>query len=699
MPVSTIHSWQKAPFIRLSWPLALGILLQHEFSLPLLSGYIFLLISTLTLLFFFTIPFLLRYRYSLVSGIAISFLFLSLGIIRSYQKNICNDPGWFSNHYRSGSAMIVSIEEPPIEKPKSFKAEGRCKKLIKDGAEWNINGKLIIYFKKNSDQLIPAYGSVIIFKKPLQEIRSSGNPGAFNYRRYALFHGITHQVYLEKNDYEIIFPHDANRFKLFLYRVQKNVLSILRENIQDENVCGLAEALLIGYKDDLDKSLVQSYTDTGVVHIIAISGLHLGLIYWLLGLLFKLFNRNKKSNWLRAAWIISGLWLFSLLAGGQPSILRSAIMFSCITIGESFGRKGSIFNTIAISACILMWLDPFVLWDPGFQLSYAAVLSIILFMKPVYNWFYFRNKFIDQVWKLNAVTISAQILTIPICFYHFHQFPNYFLFTNFVAVPLSSLIVLAEIFLCAIYWMPFIAGLTGHLITLMIRFMNTWIERISHLPFPVWSGIQLNISQVVLLYVLIIALSIGILEKKKSTIGIAAIAILLFFSSRSAQFIKRDRQQKIIVYNVPGKTAIDFINGSKSFYTGDSLLITDLFLYQLYLRPARILYRFHQVDSLPGLFRSNYYTSFHHLNILQATAPFQVGKTDPLATIDLLIISGKSPISLSDLIGKIRIHQVILDSSVPTWKSQILKKTCDSLRIPCFDVNNEGAFVFDIPGS
>jgi competence protein ComEC len=217
--------------------------------------------------------------------------------------------------------------------------------------------------------------------------------------------------------------------------------------------------LLIGYKDDLDKTLVQSYSNTGVVHVIAISGLHLGLIYWLLLKLFWPLQKRRDLKWLRPILIIAGLWLFSLLAGMQPSVIRSAVMFTCIVLGETWTRKSSIYNTLAFSAFLLLFINPYWLWDVGFQLSYIAVLSIVIFMQPIYNWFYIKNKALDFIWKLNAVTLAAQILTVPVSIYHFHQFPLSFMFTNFVAVPLSSLILLGEIVLCVVSFIPIVAFL------------------------------------------------------------------------------------------------------------------------------------------------------------------------------------------------------------------------------------------------
>jgi competence protein ComEC len=181
--------------------------------------------------------------------------------------------------------------------------------------------------------------------------------------------------------------------------------------------------------------------------------------------------------------IISGLWLFSLLAGAQASVLRSAVMFTCIVLGKNFLRSSSIYNTLAVSAFMLLCYDPFWFWDVGFQLSYAAVLSIVIFVKPIYNWFYIRNKILDFIWKLNAVSIAAQLLTTPFSLYHFHQFPSFFLLSNFAVVPLSSIVVLGEIFLCSTFFFPFVASISGKLLSKFIWIMNSYIERIEALPY------------------------------------------------------------------------------------------------------------------------------------------------------------------------------------------------------------------------
>ena len=697
MPHFYVAPWKKAPFFRLLIALMAGIIVQWQAQINLTTLWSVLIACLLIITSFFFIPFFARYKLTWINGIVICILFFSLGALLAWYKDIRHNDHWFGKVYKENDALIVTLSEPTVEKTKSIKANAIVSFIIRDTAEVvPVKGEIILYFKK--DSLLPSlgYGSQIIFKKPLQEIKNSGNPGGFNYKRYSLFHGVTHQVYLKPDEFEVLNGKKEKWLKSILYSVREKVLGILRKNIKSEKEMGLAEALLIGYKDDLDQSLVQSYTNTGVVHIIAISGLHLGLIYWLLRLLFKPLQKRKKIKWLRPLFIITGLWLFSLLAGAQPSVLRSALMFTCLVFGEGLTKKSSIFNTLAFSAFILLCINPYWLWDVGFQLSYAAVLSIVIFMRPIYNWFYIKNKVLDFLWKINAVTIAAQILTVPLSIYHFHQFPNYFLFTNFVAVPLSSLILLGEILLCAISWIPVVAMLAGKLLEWLIRIMNTWIERIESLPYSLLDGLQISILQTLLLFVVAAGAGYWLIERSKKSAIIGLVALLAFSIFRSASFIKAKQQRKIIVYNVPQRRAIDFIEGNKYLFTGDADLLADDFVRNFHLKPARILYRIAPANLLSSLIIDSNYLSFNKTNILLIDSSISFQHSESKLTIDLLVISKNSRLYISKLAASFDIQQIVFDGSAPFWKLNYWKKDCDSLHIPYHDVNEKGAFVMNL---
>lgn len=221
---------------------------------------------------------------------------------------------------------------------------------------------------------------------------------------------------------------------------------------------GIAEALLIGHTNDLDKDLVQAYSNTGVVHIIAISGMHLALIYGLLVWLFARIPLVNKSKIAQVVLILCCLWLFSLLTGAASSVLRSAVMFTFIAVGKNLSKQSSIYNSLAASAFVMLCYNPYFLWDVGFQLSYLAVIGIIIFQKSIYKWVYIKNKWVNKIWQLMAVSLPAQVLTFPVCIYYFHQFPNLFLITNIIAVPLSGVILFAEIGLVAFSWVPLLGN-------------------------------------------------------------------------------------------------------------------------------------------------------------------------------------------------------------------------------------------------
>ena len=204
--------------------------------------------------------------------------------------------------------------------------------------------------------------------------------------------------------------------------------------------------------------MVQAYSNAGVVHLIAISGMHLALIYYFLLWIFARIPVIKKSKFTRLILVLGCLWFFSFLTGAPASVLRSAVMFTFIAIGNSFDKKNSIYNSLAISAFVLLCYDPFMLWDVGFQLSYLAVLGIVIFQKYIYNWLYFKNKIFNLGWKLASVSLAAQLLTLPICIYYFHQFPLLFLLSNMIAIPLSTVALWGCISIIAISPIP-VAGI------------------------------------------------------------------------------------------------------------------------------------------------------------------------------------------------------------------------------------------------
>src|SRR2546423_4271386 len=360
-----VYLWKSAPFIRLLLVLTGGIVLQWylQTTFFFLSGC--LVVSASVILTYSLLPIALRYKYSIVNGISIHLLIITTGALLTQINDIRNDKNWIGHLHTDNSFIIATLQEPLVEKANSFKALANMEVISNGTINRKAKGKILLYFKKDSVPTYLHYGSKIIFLSPLQTIKNSGNPGSFDYKQYCLFKGITHQAYLTLDNYRLLSQKETNDFWRFIYRSQDVVVKNIRNNIKSNKESGMAEALLIGYKDDLDKSLVQSYTNTGVIHIIAISGMHLSLIYGLLLFFTRPFKKQKYLNGLGVLIVITGLWAFSMLTGAQPSILRSAVMFSCIALAGLISRRTTIYNSLALSAFVLLCYDPFWLWDAG----------------------------------------------------------------------------------------------------------------------------------------------------------------------------------------------------------------------------------------------------------------------------------------------------------------------------------------------
>ena len=689
------YFWKKMPFVRLIIPFIAGILIQwiSNFS-PLIllavGGFIAIIIFI-----FFWLPFGVKYTYRWLPGVSINLLLIITGAFIIHNKDIRKKPGWIGNYSLDSIALLATIKEPLVEKAKTYKAEASVE-AVNINSKWkDATGNVIIYFSKDSSLPEIKYGSQVLFYKLLQQIKNSGNPGNFNYKQYNAFQDIYHQVFLKSSEYVITKTTRKNVFDKWLFDVRFAVIKTLQKYVKGDHEAGVAKALLIGYRNDLDKDLVQAYSNTGVVHIIAISGLHLGMIYVALVWLLRPFKRTKWIRWVKPVVILGVLWIFTLLAGGVPSILRSAVMFSFIVLAETIDRKSSIYNTLAASAFVMLCINPYYLWDVGFQLSYAAVISIITFAKPVYNWFYIKNKIIDFFWKLTSVTIAAQILTLPIIFYSFHQFPNLFLITNCIIVPLSSVILFAELALLITTLVPVVAKFVGIVTSSMLAFMNGFIEWINNFPFAVYDGIQNNLGETILLYVFIIGICYWLLNKNKPALFVGLGSMLIFVMIDSYENIILKHQQKVIVYNVPQHNAIDFISGKEYAFVGDADLQNDDYLRNFHLKPSRTLHRIHPANSIKSLYISYPFIQYQGKRILLVDKPFKFQNRFKIP-IDLIIVSHNPRVYISELVKVFDCKQYVFDASNSTYKINQWKKDCDSLHLRHYSTPDEGAFELNL---
>lgn len=683
---------KQTPFIRLAAALIAGILFQYLYPHQVIIDISVLFILILLLLTLSRQTVQQKFKYRFLSGKGLYVLTACLGSIVMRYQNITHHPGWVG-HYNTDSSLLLllTIREVPVERKKTYKALATVDAVTKNGKWLPARGKVWVYFRKTgyflqTSGLHSISGKQVLVRKVLQPIVPIRNPGGFDYAAYCARQNIYHSIYLAPHDYRIIDTHHHNNT---LARVQQYILTVFRSYIPTKPSAAIAEALVIGYKYDLDEDLLDAYRNTGVIHVIAISGMHLGLIYGMLIWLTSFFQKRKVLRWLRLSCILFAIWGFTLLAGAGPSILRAAVIASCLLVGNCVNRKTNNYNTLAASAFILLCYDPFYLWDLGFQLSFAAVLSIMLFAQPLYKSWYCSFRPLRWIWQLCSVTLSAQILTTPIILYHFHQFPNLFLISNLVIVPLSSFILYACLLLLAVSPLPILASITGKAVDWLLYGMNEWILLLDKSNIAVTPHIQLTFVQMITCYAIIICITAWYSLKRTGwLIGSLAATVIFLTIYVNRQFhIRKDRH--LIIYQVPGHALTEVSSGGKYLsLVPDSLPAST----EKMVSNSRTLFGAFWRDSIrnttnhPFLLLENIKVVFIHQ---QPSAPV----SNQRLTANLIVIQGNPTLSLHSLSQYFDCRLYVFDSNNSLWKIRKWKKEADSLHLRHHSIPDQGAFV------
>lgn len=219
----------------------------------------------------------------------------------------------------------------------------------------------------------------------------------------------------------------------------------------------VAAAILLGYDDELPPELRQNYVTAGSMHVLCVSGLHVGIIFLVFSTILSFLDKyGAVFKILKFCILLLIMWTYAFIAGLAPSILRATIMISFIVIGKIIKRNGVIINSIAASAFVILAIEPEDLFNIGFQLSYAAVIGIVVLQRPIYNVFYIKNKILDKIWELTSVTLAAQFATAPFTIFYFNQFPLYFWLSNLFMTPLSTVVIIGGMIMLLVSFIPYL---------------------------------------------------------------------------------------------------------------------------------------------------------------------------------------------------------------------------------------------------
>jgi competence protein ComEC len=485
------------------------------------------------------------------------------------QQQDPSSPNWYGHVQQPIFGYTAVVTAPLAEKKKTYRTTVELTEVMLPGRlRKRVTGKMLIYVSKKGG-ILPSEGDLIHFNGKRNVIQNSEVPGRSDLRKGLARQNIYDQIFLDSGFYSIqkkSFGEGSE--KKNIEKIRHWIVRHLQNSIGQSRESALAEALFIGYREDLDPELLQAYANTGVIHVIAISGLHLSLIYSLLASGLQLVMGRKKNSVIYLALILMGVWSFSLIAGCGPSILRAAVMFSLGTAGPFLCRRNQPLNHVLASAFVLLGIHPQWLFDLGFQLSFGAILSILFFYPLLFRSLYLKNPLFLAIWKLAAMTLSAQVLTFPVLLFTFHQWPIYFFITNLVAVPLSSLLLVGILLLCGAAPFPALASVLGNGLHQGIYLLNSWVIFWEHRPFSILGPIPFSGFQASWVYILIATACILFSTRKRLLFYLPLIAIFGWVSNRNLEWWKTSQQKKLVVYPTPAGVLIDIYIG----HTGYSYL-------------------------------------------------------------------------------------------------------------------------------
>ncbi len=578
------------PMVRILLPFMAGIIVCVSISASTQISFLLWISLLLLSLVAGFIPFKkFRFVQRWLFGVLISgFLFIS-----GYNSVLLHKEILRSDHFskiQTKGTFIATVNEPLQEKDHSFKTILRIRGLKKGNTINNAGGRILTYFAKDSLKKPPAEGSTIVFSADMQEISPPQNPGAFDYRKYMATNNVYHQLYLNNSSWKLLEkPQGINLFRT-AHKVSKKFVSILSMNGLKGKEFAVASALLLGQKDMLDNETRQAYSGSGVMHILCVSGLHVGVIYIIISFLLGFMKKTRCQIYLKMALILITIWSYALLSGFSPSVMRAATMFSFISIGNASRRYVHIINSLAVSAVVLLLIDPLMISNIGFQLSYLAIIGIVFINQPIAYLWKPTNRIAEYIWGLMAVSIAAQIATAPLAMLYFHQFPTYFIPANLVAVPISFLAIYAGLSVLVTSFIPVVSNILGVITNFLLFLLNYCVAFIEHLPHSVLHIHSIFNTEAILAYMILASVLLLLYLKRKEFIFITLGLMLLLSVRITFMEILRKEQQRIVFYNSGKQSAVGFIDGKQQTLLADSVLITDKTANKFQLDGARILY-------------------------------------------------------------------------------------------------------------
>ena len=437
------------------------------------------------------------------------FLFLELGFF-SIRISNTKPHDFLNNEIHEVQCKIIEL---PSGDKKWNKGVAQIQQIFRESQKPFVSKQKLLFYTDKETSLKLGQGDIILVKSQIQKINNKGNPGEFNASYYWGSKDTYYLSFFTNSDFSVILNSKVRIKDVIKDKILKN----LKKHVSKKHL-GIVQALFLGDKSSLEQETRYSFSAAGAMHLLAISGLHIGLFIWIIFGFLRLFSKFIRRN---AALIIAliFIWLYAYLIDFPPSVLRSVLMFSILSLGYFIRGIKNQLNILLFSATILLLINPMYLLDIGYQLSYSAMLGITLCYRGISQSIRFTNSFLNFFWGATALCLSAQLFTFPACLYYFHQFPNYFVLTNLGIVIFAGIIVGVGGAFIILSQLAFLPEKIAYLLSILLALLITFIEWVEHLPGSLSKGFMLGEIELVLLILCCFGLYWNLIHKRRLLLG------------------------------------------------------------------------------------------------------------------------------------------------------------------------------------
>ena len=698
-----MNDYAKYPFVRMLIPFAMGIwccVCLPAFRISL-STLVIIAVALFALCAVATFV-LKSYRSNWLFGSIMACYLLIAGYALTRVHEAETQKEYYRNYESDARYYVARVYEYPTERENSIRTVLQLEYQFGDSLPSRpISGKVMAYFPKSDSAFALRYGDLIAIPAPIREVTPPKNPEEFDYRAYLMRKGITGQTYLKDEDWLDLQINNANPLYAFSYRFRDVLLASLQRSGLSDNEFGVAAAILLGYDDNLADEVRQSYVAAGSMHILCVSGMHVGIIYLLASFLLGFLNRKKWQKILKQVLLLALIWFYALIAGLSPSILRSTLMITFVVFGGLLRRKGFAINSIAASAFILLCVNPNNLFEIGFLLSYSAVVGIVVLQKPLYNLLYVKNKLLDRAWEITTIALAAQIATIPFTLFYFNQFTTYFWLSNLFMTPISFIVVISGMVLLLVSWIPYVNVLVGYLVWGAVYVMNWIVSWVEHLPFSIVKGLYVSEFEFAMLLLAFLLLLLTVTLRKRRLIVPLLSTLLLMMISITVRLYQSDSQKGMTMFSLRNHTAIDFVRGGEHLLLADSALMVDESSVDYSMKGVwakRHLSSHPQTICFEDDYENEYLrkksdlVSFDGRLLALWNEDYRID--DSLSyrqPVDYLLVTGKQKPDVKSVENVFEARLLVIDGSVPKYLAEQWQAQAEVMGIPYYNIGQEGA--------